>query len=206
VASAPTQLPDLQLSAAARAGEEAAWVALVEHYYAPILRYLTAQTGDPEAAAELAQDTFLAAGALRHRLPADRPFAAWLYRVAQNHLWRWRRRRGLLHFVSLDWLFERSGPTVAPLRHPEDVEVAVADVELVRHTLGRLSPLLREALLLHDLAGFTAPEVAQILGISLAAAERRISRAKERFRGQYRALADEEEVADGQAWVPACVR
>lgn len=202
----PAPPPDDQLAAAARAGVEAAWVALVERYYAPLLRYLTAQTRDPELAAELTQDTFLTAGTLRPRLPADRPFAAWLYRIAQNHLRRWRRRGGLLRFVSLDWLFEWSGSTIVPPHRAEDVETAAAAADLVRLALGGLSPTLREALLLHGLAGFTAPEVAQILGISLAAAERRISRAKERFRTRYRALADEEGVANAPAWNPSRVR
>jgi DNA-directed RNA polymerase specialized sigma24 family protein len=44
----------------------------------------------------------------------------------------------------------------------------------------------REALLLHSLAGFTAREIAEILGISPDAAARRVSRGSQRFRQLYR--------------------
>ena len=187
---------DEQLAAAARDGVAAAWDDLIERYHAPLLRYLIARTGDRELAAELGQDTFLAAVGLLPRRPPDRPFAPWLYRIAQNHLRRsWKRRR-LQRAVSLDWLFGPDGAAPVPPRQPLDVEDAVADGEAVRAALGGLSPRLREALLLHSLDGFTAPEVAQILGISLAAAERRISRAKEQFRQRYRALAGD----DIQTW------
>ena len=213
----PLSPTDEQLAAAARDGAAAAWDDLIERYHAPLLRYLAARTGDRELAAELAQDTFLAAVGLLPRRPPGHPFAPWLYRIAQNHLRRWWKRRRLQRAVSLDWLLGPGGAAPVPPRQPLDVEDAVADGEAVRAVLGGLSPRLREALLLHSLDGFTAPEVAQILGISLAAAERRISRAKEQFRQQYRALAGEEtktwelpgrgRAADqpGQGTIPAAI-
>lgn len=60
--------------------------------------------------------------------------------------------------------------------------------DAIQRALDALDPALREALLLHSLAACTAPEVARILGISRAAAERRISRAKLQFRDRYRAV------------------
>jgi DNA-directed RNA polymerase specialized sigma24 family protein len=61
----------------------------------------------------------------------------------------------------------------------------VDERDAIERVLDQLSPLLREALLLHELAGLTARESATVLGISEAAAERRIGRALSEFRRRY---------------------
>jgi RNA polymerase sigma-70 factor (ECF subfamily) len=192
---------DGDLAAAARAGSESAWGVLVDRHYAPLLGYLAARTGDKDLAADLVQDTFASAVGLLHRFGNDRPFRAWLYRIAQNHLhrvWYWRK---LHRVVSLDWLTEQAGHTAELSSRSDAFEDAVAGEELVLKILAGISPPLREAILLHSFSGFTAPEVAEILGVSLAAAERRISRGKEQFRQRYRAVNRDEQGEDETAWV-----
>lgn len=187
---AVTYLADRELVLVVRGGDVDAFACLVDRYYAPLLRHLTYRTGDRELAADLVQETFL--DAFRHldRLPDDRPFAAWLYRIAQNHGLMAERRRRLRRFVSLDRFTDPAA--VLPEIRRRDASEMLPDCDLVRRALEALSPRLREALLLHSLDGFTAPEVASILGISLAATERRISRAKEQFRHRYDGMLSEE--------------
>lgn len=167
--------PDQRLVAAAKDGEVDAWAELVRRYYPPLLRYLTSQTNDPDVAAELTQDTFLAADTLLHRLPADRPFAGWLYRIAQNLLRRMWRRRKLRRFVSIEWLLEQPARAGRSLSQSGNLESQVAEEELVQQVLN----------------GLSSSKVAAALAISLPAAERRISRAKEQFRARYNALIEE---------------
>lgn len=186
---------DHDLVIAARAGSETAWAALVEHYYPLLLRYLTGRTGDPDLAADLTQETFLAALIDLNQPGAERDLAAWLYRIAQNRLRAAQRTQRLRQVISLEWLRERPGQTeqVLPaLRQPDEFAL-ISERELVERILAELSPSLREALLLHSLKGLTASEVAGVLGISIAAAERRISRAQTQFRVRYNALVGEAE-------------
>lgn len=171
-----------------QAKDAAAFAPLVDRYYAPLLRYLTRQTGDGELAADLTQASFLAAYRNRRQLATAEAFPGWLYQIARNEMrMEWRRRR-LRRWVSLDWLPGPEGQAsgrVDGLSRP-DASGPCQERDLIQRVLDGLSPALREALLLHGLCGFTGGEVATILGISPAAARKRIARAEEAFRQRYR--------------------
>ena len=64
---------DAALVAAAQAGDDTAFAALVERHHPALLAYLRRQTDDPELAEDLAQDTFLAAFQDLDRLPPTAP-------------------------------------------------------------------------------------------------------------------------------------
>lgn len=174
-----------------RTGDVEAFEVLVDRYHGPLIRHLAYRVGDPEVGADLAQDTFL--DAFRHldRFDGHRPFATWLYGIAHNRLrMHWRRHR-LRRFVSLDWLTGLGAATPIPLQQA-DLSEASQEQDILMTVFAELTPPLREALLLHSMDGFTAPEIAGILGISRSAAERRVSRAKQLFRQHYHALSNDE--------------
>jgi len=184
----PVEPPDEQLVEAARAGCCASWDELVRRHYVPVERSLRRLTNDPEAARDLAQETFLDAFRDLHRLPPDRAFAPWLHRIARNNVlpfWRWR---GAERLVSLDRAVEERGDVFAERACP-DAMAACEEGALIDQALAGLSPCLRQALLLNQAAGLTAPEIADALGIGRSAAERRVSRAQVEFRRHYLALA-----------------
>lgn len=157
----------------------------MRRWYPPLLRFLTAKTGDPEEAADLAQETFLIAWQRLDRLRPDQPFVPWFYRVARYTFLPWWRRRWVLRHTSLDMLVERGEAAVRVLTRPSNDLVGIEERESIQHALDGLSPLQQEALLLHELKGLSARQVAEVLGISPAAAERRIGRALAEFRRQY---------------------
>lgn len=161
----------------------------------PLLRTLARLCGDPDLAADLAQDTFEAAFRGLDRLAFDDRFAPWLYAIARN---RWRqaeRRRRLRRFVSLDWLAAReTGGAV--FARADDVAIKAVERDMVQRALAALRPAEREALLLQQVWGFDCREMAAILTITPTAARQRLARAKARFRRHYRALAGEGEHGD----------
>ncbi len=191
VAAVHAIVADEGLVDAVRAGDRAAFSLLVDRHHAPLLRYLLRQMGDPELAADLTQETLLEAFRHLDHLDRDRPFAAWLYGIARNHVRMEYRRRRLRRLVSLEWLLEPLMPIVPTLQRTDET-ASCDERDAIQRALDELPPAFREALLLHSLEGYTAPEVARIVGISLAAAERRISRAKLQFRDRYRALNGED--------------
>ena len=187
VAADQPEVADHDLVAATRTGSAAAFGVLVERHYAAVLGYLAYQTGDPNLAADLAQETFLAAFHRLHHLRDDCSFATWLYQIARNQLrMHWRRGR-LRRLVSLEWLTGRVDAAESALQCA-DASAESEERELIERALAALSPALREALVLHSGWGFRSDEVALILGIGPAAARQRIGRAKEQFRLRYRAL------------------
>lgn len=176
------------LVAAARAGQEEAWAELLKRHHPPLLRYLTAAVGDREEAAHLAQETFLDVARALDRLAPDQPFEPWLYRIARNNLLPYWRHRSRLQFMPLEpW----EGQERVPRHGADDIADQAAERDVLGRVLAELSPLLREALLLHALVGLSAAEVAMALGTTPKAAEQRIGRAKAKCRARYLALAGE---------------
>lgn len=175
---------DQELVAAARTGAKAAWSVLIDRHYEPLLRYLRRQTRDPELAADLAQDAFLDAYRNLATLSEDRSFAAWLHQIAHNRLRMEWRRQQLRRVVSLDWLSPGAAAKMPALRQP-DRSAAVHELDRLHRVLNGLSGDLRAAFLLSRLSGFRSGEVAAILGISPAAARKRISRAQELIEERY---------------------
>jgi RNA polymerase sigma-70 factor (ECF subfamily) len=170
-------------------GDAEAFAMLVERYYGALTRHLTYHTGDCDVALDLAQETFADAFRDLERFDASGTFAAWLYGIAHNRLRAYWKRQRVRRFISLDWFAGSAEAPPLALRQPDGSEPCHERV-ILSHVLAGLSLPLRDALLLHSLDGFTAPEVAGILGISCSAAERRVSRAKEQFRQRYHELTD----------------
>lgn len=177
--------PDVEIVAIVRNGNVAAFDVLVERYHRPLMRHLTYRLGDPELGADIVQDALLDAFRRLDQFDDHRPFAAWLYGIAHKRVqMHWRRQR-LLRFISLDWLTGSGPSTLSAIQHNDGIE-SLNERDMLLEVINSLTPPLREALLLHSLDGFTAPEIAGILGISQHAAKRRVSRAKEQFRELYR--------------------
>jgi RNA polymerase sigma-70 factor (ECF subfamily) len=175
---------DDEMVGLARAGDAVARDYLIDTHYASLARYLTQLTYDPEQAADLTQDAFLKAFQRFDQLKNDAAFAAWLYRIARNEWYSQLRHRRIRRVVSLDWLQRRGDGSVA--RAPVDPLESHAERQDVRAAMAALSAADQEVLVLRHLAGFGGREIGGILGISADAAQRRLNRAEERFRGCYR--------------------
>ncbi len=180
-----------QLVIAAQTGCRASFDQLAERYHGPVFRYLARHTGDHELAADLAQDTFYDAFRRLNHWQADRPFPAWLFRIAHyNLLHAWRRQR-TRRIVSLDAFVDEGGEAHHAL-HQADRAVSLDERDCVRQTLRKLTPTLREPLLLHTVYGYTSQEIADMLGIAPAAVRQRLARAKEQFRQCYDVVQQDE--------------
>ena len=159
--------------------------AVAERYRALIHRYVSRLAGDAGIADDLTQETFLRAHQHLDRLKDPGALEAWLYRIATNVCYdRFRSR-------------EHRQPAV-PLPTPDvEGEDAVAEEDALRpdHLLEQremsdcvlrflveLPPAHRQVLLLHDLQGYTNPEIAAELGLSLQNVKIRLHRARARLR------------------------
>ncbi len=140
-----------------------------------LFRYLDRLSGDPDAARDLAQDTFVRL--LRRGASPERP-EAWLITVATN-LWRnaratGKRRTGLLARSHTDEAL------LDPIRSSDRVEAEEAGAR-VRVTLSRLSQRDRQLLLLMA-EGYHYREIAEVTGIQEASVGTLLARAKRAFR------------------------
>ena len=174
-------LSDAALVTRAQAGSRAAFDRLAERHYPTILCYLIRKVRAAELAGDLTQETFLDAWRDLGRLRDGDAILPWLYRIARNTLLpAWRRRAP----DSMDALLDR-GAAPSALRGEDPADDCV-EREVVLVTLGRLSDVAQQALVLHAVHGLTCEEVGQRLGISREAAKKRIGRAKADFRKEHR--------------------
>lgn len=166
---------DLERSAA---GDESAFERFVGRHEAAVLRFLRGIAADPERAEDAFQETFLSAWRSARSFRGGEA-RAWLLAIARNAARRqYRRRAGEpSEHLSLMELGRRAGWGVASGNFARALE----DRDRVRRAFAALEPEDREVLILRDLEGLTAREVAGTLEIGLGAAKSRIHRARLRF-------------------------
>ena len=165
---------------------ERVYLNLVAAYQGAILNYLYRLVGDPDLAEDLTQETFIRAYQALERLElepeAEPRRRGWLYRIAHNVATDHLRRKARFQWLPLDLLFNRGGG---------DPAADLARREPLQRALDALPPDARELLLLFTHEGMDAGEVAEVLGITPAAARKRRQRAKEQFEAAYEAYGDE---------------
>jgi RNA polymerase sigma-70 factor, ECF subfamily len=171
-------LEEARVIALVRAGEADAFAEIIEHYQAPIIRYLYRMTGDYEMAKDLAQDTFIQAYKGILKTDAELSFRAWLYRIATNNALQHRRRKKLLSFIPF---------TAKEHDMPDSKNQADCTGESLElhEALLKVPEEQRTCLVLHFVEGFKYWEIAETLGCSEEAVRKRVARGKKLFIGLY---------------------
>lgn len=145
--------------------------ALFARHHPPLERYLARLTGDPDLAADVAQEAFVR---LLQRRPGDDAVRPWLFRVATNLVRdaaRRKRRRRVLSFRGRAHLSHGDPPG-----SPDAVVDRVASLRLVGDALHGLSDKERRALLMRE-EGFKHREIAEALGTTTGSVGTLLSRA-----------------------------
>jgi RNA polymerase sigma-70 factor (ECF subfamily) len=182
----------------------AAFSAAVDEWQAARFAFLHGLLGDAEQARDLTQDTFH--DAWRATQTISPPWTAahddderrrWLFHTAYCRAISQLRRRQVIRWASLDWASlathdaatnggAAARATCASLADDSDAfEQRVAEADALRAALARLSPDDVACLLLRVAQGFSAAEVAAMLGTTTEAAAQRLSRARRRLRAVY---------------------
>lgn len=170
-------LEEAQVLALVREGNTDAFAEIVKSYHEPIKCYLYHLTGDYEIAQDLTQDTFVKALENILRTKTDLSIKAWLYRIATNTAYNERKR--LFSFITYKDRTKHDNHSIE--KQPDAVDVDIA----VREALLRVSDNNRICLTLHYIEGFKFREIAETLGISEAAVQKRVERGSDEFRKAY---------------------
>lgn len=140
---------------------------------------------DPEDAKDVLQDTLLAAARGIRDFRGASSLSTWLYTIARSFCIKRRRRRKHApdRQASLETEAARESASLTdPARGPHE---ALENRELeaaLQKAIGALEPKYREVLVLRDVEGLTAPEVAEVLGIGVTAVKSRLHRARKAVR------------------------
>lgn len=150
-----------------------------------LLAYLRGMVRDAALAEDLTQEALLRAHQGLAGLRDHDRLIPWLYRIATN-LCRdhFRRQRTTLDKLATDAALPSSAHEPRDENAPQLGKVMeCAEMgECVQRYFRQLPDSYRAVILLHDVEGMTCPEIAELLGISLAAAKIRLHRARQQLR------------------------
>ena len=126
--------------------------------------------GDSAAAADIAQESFLAAIRALDRFDRRRPFGPWLHRIAVNRAIDFARSRALRRESAI------SEAPAAAAWDPDPLS------EELLSGLAELTPEHRAVIVLRHLLGYTPGEIGEILGIARGTVNSRLRRGLDRLR------------------------
>jgi RNA polymerase sigma-70 factor (ECF subfamily) len=164
------------LVARAKRGDSAAFEALVRAFLRPAYAVALAVVGRPADAEDVAQDAFLAAFERLDSCREPARFAGWLLQIVRNRARNWLDGRRLRDV-------SREEPSEDRVHDPISVEGPSLRGPLLR-ALDLLGTVEREVVLLHDLEGWTHPEIAVALGISEVMSRQHLFLARRQLRAQ----------------------
>lgn len=165
----------------AQQGNDEAFTRLVEHYQTPVFNLCYRMLGEPEAAEDAAQESFLRAYQNLSRYDRQRPFATWLLSIAAHYCIDRLRRRRLVIF-SLDAEREDDDrPTELPdmeAINPEQEAIRREQQEGIQEALRGLEATDRAAIVLRYWYDFSEVEIAASLNLTVSAVKSRLHRAR----------------------------
>lgn len=209
-------LADTRLLAALRAGDEAAFLQLVDRYHASLLRLALMHVSNRQVAEEVVQETWLAVLLGLKHFEGRSALKTWIVRILLNKAKTRAQREGRsVPFSSLPALdVEADEPSVEPERFhsPDDLQwpggwavpshtwESVPEQRLLaretrrrlREAIAALPAQQQEVILLRDIEGWTAAEVCNTLALSETNQRVLLHRARSKVRRALERYLDEE--------------
>ncbi|WP_446745471.1 RNA polymerase sigma factor [Silvibacterium acidisoli] len=167
-------------------GDSMAWAELVKAHHRRIYALCYRFTGSPHDAEDLTQDVFIKVYGNLSAFDLSRgSFQTWLTTLARNLLvdhFRRSRNQRVTDSMDAGWDEAAEQPVAdrlmasGPNQHDHAAQQEIA--KMVQQALTKISPELREAVILRDLQDMDYKEIAQVLRIPEGTVKSRISRGR----------------------------
>ena len=171
-----------KLVRAAAKGDEEAFAQLVRLHENKVYHLALRLCGNPEDAADVAQEAFLSAWKGLPNFRGESGFATWLYRLVNNaaidHLRKAKKQRADISMDDEEAPLEAVDPTPTPHEAAEGQELQQA----VAHGLEQLRDDHRQVLVMREIQQLSYEEIAQALDLDLGTVKSRLSRARNSLR------------------------
>ncbi len=171
----------------AQQGNDDAFTKLVEEHQTHVYNLCYRMLGEPEAAEDAAQESFLRAYQNLHRYDQSRPFATWLLSIAAHYcIDRLRRRK--LSIFSIDE--ENDDGSTYEIADPASLDPEAESVK--REDRDRLHVLLKDlddtdraAVILRYWYDYSEIEIADSLKLTVSAVKSRLHRSRRALAGMW---------------------
>jgi RNA polymerase sigma-70 factor (ECF subfamily) len=169
---------DEQLLEQARAGQPEALEHLLARHQAQVYRFGMRMCRNPEDAKDVLQDTLLSVARNVRDFRAGSSISTWLYTIARSFCVKKRRKSKFAPPGAAAPLDTAAEHVVDPRASADDAFASKQVEQALEMAIASLEPMYREVLLLRDVEGLTAPEVARVTGASVQAVKSRLHRAR----------------------------
>jgi len=153
-------------------GDHEAFEALVRRYQRMIYSLAYRMTGSAADAEDVTQETFIRAYQQLSGFRAEAKFSSWLYRIAVNQCFNWRKRAARRDQLHNEWQARHAGAAA-----PDN-----ALAQNVQDALLKLNPKQRAAVVLTLYDGLSHAEAARVLGCSATTVSWRLFAARAKLK------------------------
>lgn len=177
----PSEPADASLIDAARHGDQAALEALLARHQDRIYRFGLKMCHDPRDAEDVLQDTMMAMARTIGEFRGASSLTTWLYAIARSFCIRRRRKSKFApaRELSLEAVMAQEGDRLRDPAPAPDESAMATELRIALHdAIQALEPSQRDVLVLRDVEGLSAPEVAEVLRINVPAVKSRLHRAR----------------------------
>ncbi len=164
----------------AQRGNDEAFTQLVETYQKPVFNLCYRMLGEPEAAEDAAQETFLRAYQNLSRYDNSRSFGTWILSIAAHYCIDRLRKRKFAVF-SMDQEDEDGTPFEMPdpaSPDPEAESTKREDRDKLHHLLKDLDDIDRAAVIMRYWYDYSEVEIAEALNLTVSAVKSRLHRSR----------------------------
>jgi len=181
------RLSDEDLAHRFTAGDQAAFVHLVQRYAKPLFNFAYGFLGDYDDADDVAQQVLVQLYKSLPRARLDQPLRPWIYQIAKNKCLDWLRRRRPVLFSELEGDESDSAPAL-PNETPLPDELAERhDLQrLLREAIAALPPKYRAVVTMRYVNELPFAEIAAALDLPENTVKTHFQRAKGMLRGYLR--------------------
>lgn len=179
----PVELADGVLAQQTLAGDQDAFVKLVQRYSSSLFNFICRFLSDYDAASDILQQVFTQLYISLPNLRTGEPLKAWLFQVARNRCLDELRRKRIIHFSELQAPGEDDElsplaiiPDTGPL--PEEIAERHDLQNILQRAIDALPPKFRAVVLLRYASQLSFSEIGQALQMPEATAKTYFQRAK----------------------------
>ena len=186
----PFVYTDEQLIARFQAGDERAYIELVNRYRDRLINFVFQFLGDREQAEDVVQDTMLKLYIKKHYYREIAKLSTWIYTIARNLAntelrKRKRRKTTLLSHMTRDER-EYELPAIQP-ETGQEVQTEFAEKQ-IQAAIQDLPEHFKTVIILRDIQELSYDDISSIVGVPLGTVKSRINRARLQLQAELKNL------------------
>jgi RNA polymerase sigma factor (sigma-70 family) len=178
----PNQDTTTELVRQAQRGEAAAFAALAREFLRPAYTVALAILGRPSDAEDAAQEALIVALERIESCREPDRFRGWMFQIVRNHSKTWLTRRKHRDVAA-------AADPAEPAHNGPGPDAGALRGHLLT-ALQQLGAVQREVVLLHDLEGWTHPEIADALTISVVMSRQHLFQARKKLQKAFESVAN----------------